>query len=259
MSLKSVRDSTSLSPIQISIGLTALQCVIAAPVLLRLRSAETVRSTKNGETASLTPKAANVVMYGPSAAIAYWASTLDGASKLSKLLLTHFGKKTVELFVVKQSSSASNGDEEDPDRVPTSAAVQTSAFYGIGTYLVLTQAVPVPTGVDYGQIVFWLGQLGSGFHKYLLENNSDTKNRSLPSQGLFGLNIAAPHYLCEIVAWLGLAASTGRTNPVSYVQAAMITAMLAVKAKNLNDRYPQLSAARSGESTKRWNLIPYIY
>jgi len=126
--------------------------------------------------------------------------------------------------------------------------------------------------MDYAQKIFWIGQFGESFHRFLLESNkkqqqsgTDASSRSgvLPQSGGLFKYVAAPHLLFEIVAWIGIAGCARQAN--AYVQATLVAAILALQAKKLNDvdrnERESLFAHRGGEEPppKRWNLIPYIY
>jgi hypothetical protein len=227
--------TSSLSATQLGIGLTILQCVVAIPVVLAVAGPlsqpgkdRAVAAADEGSNSSssqmskllnstLPETMANLVMYGPAAAIAYWkagflqlgaaAATSNPSSRVPLLLLAHFGKKAVEKIILKgQTGPRSSTVEEE---IPVAAMVQTAAFCGVGTYLVAAQALPVPAGVDFAQVVFWLGQFGNSFHVYVLEHykntvkgtNTTTAQRGIPDQGgLYGLNVAAPQLLFELVA-----------------------------------------------------------
>jgi hypothetical protein len=306
--------TSSLSATQLGIGLTILQCVVAIPVVLAIAAPpKTTTTTKNdravistaagGESTSSTSSSslskllsttlpetmANIVMYGPAAAIAYWkagflqlgaaAATTNPSSRVPLLLLAHFGKKAVEKILMKGQTGPTSTPEEE---IPVPAMAQTAAFCSVGTYLVAAQALPVPAGIDFAQVVFWLGQLGNSFHAYVLEQyqkksgggGTSTQQRGIPDQGgLYQFNVAAPQLLFEILAWLGIAASARSVS--GYVQAGLAAVVIAYQAKRLND-----NAAASDETSflsrggvagviggeapakltkKRWNLIPYIY
>lgn len=268
--LRKLMEDSSLSATQVGIGLTILQCIVAVPVVLAVRAPPSPkeRTLENGTT--LPETVANILMYGPAAAIAYWkagflqgASAAAASSKVPMLLLTHFGKKAMEKILLKGQTGSSPEEE-----IPINVAVQTSAFCSVGTYLVAAQALPVPAGIDFAQIVFWLGQLGNSFHASLLEHykaKEGSTSRGIPDTGgLFQVGVAAPQLLFEIVAWLGIASSARTTS--GYIQAGLTAIVLGYQAKRLNDAATEeetgfLSRSVGGESkpVKRWNLIPYIY
>jgi hypothetical protein len=302
--------TSSLSATQLGIGLTILQCVVAIPVVLAVVAAPPKSSTTNKNDRAVVTAAAgnessssslskllsttlpetmaNICMYGPAAAIAYWkagflqlgaaAATTNPSSRVPLLLLAHFGKKAVEKILMKGQTGPTSIPEEE---IPVSAMAQTAAFCGVGTYLVAAQALPVPAGIDFAQVVFWLGQLGNSFHAYVLEQyqkkgggGTATQQRGIPDQGgLYQFNVAAPQLLFEILAWLGIAASA--RSVTGYVQAGLAAVVIAYQAKRLNDNAAAATAddetsflSRGGvaggeapvqPTKKRWNLIPYIY
>jgi hypothetical protein len=301
--------TSSLSATQLGIGLTILQCVVAIPVVWavvvaappKTKNDRAVITTAGGTESSsssslskllnttLPETMANIVMYGPAAAIAYWkagflqlgaaAATSNPSSRVPLLLLAHFGKKAVEKILMKGQTGPTSIPEEE---IPVSAMAQTATFCGVGTYLVAAQALPVPAGIDLAQVVFWLGQLGNSFHAYVLEQyqkkgggGTAMQQRGIPNQGgLYQFNVAAPQLLFEILAWLGIAASARSVS--GYVQAGLAAVVIAYQAKRLNDNAAAASAADDATSflsrggvaggeapvqptKKRWNLIPYIY
>jgi hypothetical protein len=300
MSLKFLDNINLSSGQKLGIGISLVQCAVAAPILFhyqqqinqKSRSLELDVADKNNILATLdqplTPKISNLIVYGPSAAYAYyesiWGLTLnDTTAKVTKLLMTHFGKKAAELFILSNTSNSSSSDSESSSTT-VKVSLLTSTFYMIGTYLVVHNTLPLPMGmdIDYAQKIFWMGQFGESFHRYLLEAQA-AKNRKqkelgqrsyslLPTWGLFPW-VAAPHLLFEIVTWIGIAGCARQAN--TYVQATVVAVILAVQAKKLNDDVNNnspdnhdteqgLTTARSDvdgvePTKKRWNLIPYIY
>ena len=84
------------------------------------------------------------------------------------------------------------------------------------------QQAPVGGSVVPGVAVWAAGQIGNGYHHFLLANlrKPGEKAYVVPKGGLFGL-VACPHYFFEVVAFVGLGMV------ISHVGALVITSTCA--------------------------------
>ena len=243
----------SLSSSDYVIGLTVLECIVAVPVVYRLKTKKGKGGDENTSTQAVVSQAiGDVIMYGPSAALAYYKSTLDGAIKAPKLLMTYFGKKAFAQLLMDVKAG-----EASEETMPALVALETGVFYTVGTALLLENALPTPQGIDMGQVIFWLGNLGNSLHVYLLNEQKKSKKRGLPTLGLFGLDIAAPHMLCDIVAMLGVAACA-RTK-TGWAQVGLAVGVLGLQAARFSSDSDNQFDGSSRDQKKRWILIPYIW
>lgn len=251
-----------LSPLQLSFGFAVVQCLAAAPIVLY--GSDTYQS--RGNTGNrVTRKIANLIIYGPSALFAYYKSTgaADG-TKIAKLLLAHFGKRAVELFVLKKHEKPNSKlpvpADDDQDSVPVKVVAVTSVFYSVGTYLIATNALPMPAGIDYSQALFWMAEIGHSLHNYLLEQSTAADeatciSRTSPSAGGLYRYIVAPHLLFDIIAWAGIALCAKQTH--GYTQAALTALLLGWEARKLGSQDGSSTSRSLGQ--KRWSLIPFVF
>jgi very-long-chain enoyl-CoA reductase len=169
------------------------------------------------------------------------------------LLALHFAKREAEVFFLHRYSGGIP--------LPTSLMICTVYTLTSAQYLYFTSlaadagfyaaCADAPAAAAAAAALFAIGQAGNLYHHWLLARlrsgggggagagagGGAGKKRAyaVPQGGLFGL-VAAPHYLFEIVAWLGLALAT---------QAAVPLVACAGMASYLAGR----SAA-----TRRWNV-----
>ena len=119
----------------------------------------------------------------------------------------------------------------------------------IGTYYALITLMIASFALPYGQVdpglqnaglaLFGVGSLGNFYHHVLLARlRSDTKKTASstkryvpPRGGLFSF-VAAPHYLFEILAWLGIGLVAQQANAMLVV--ASMTSYLCGRAKATN-------------------------
>jgi very-long-chain enoyl-CoA reductase len=183
---------------------------------------------------------------------------LHDPSLVSLMLLVHFLKRTLEVAFLHSYSG----------HMPSSVANMIGFYYALITLLVAWTAVPIShiaslklmhTGVG----LFVIGELGNFYHHYLLKQLREEKTVSgakekrymPPRDGLF-VFVATPHYLCELVAWLGIACVAQQLH--SFLVFASMSSYLAGRAVMTNSMY------RERFSTTEWPrsrkaLIPFLY
>jgi very-long-chain enoyl-CoA reductase len=188
------------------------------------------------------------------------AVTLRSAGAMGAVAsLLHFGKRELEvLFVHKYSGS-----------MPAQSALFISAIYGIVGWALshfasrsgLDEAdAASPGGMTrraVGASLFVAGMAINAYHHVLLarlRKPGSTKRYVVPQGGLFPL-IACPHYLGEIIQWLGCAVALPTPMHIGWMlqglaylgtRAASTTAYYREK---LGDEYPR----------DRKHLIPWLY
>ncbi|KAI9033511.1 3-oxo-5-alpha-steroid 4-dehydrogenase-domain-containing protein [Hyaloraphidium curvatum] len=168
------------------------------------------------------------------------------------MLLAHFGKRVFEtLFVHKYSG---NGD------LPTSAVIGIN--YALQALLINSQQAQVADSLRLawafrvGLGLFAVGELGNLYHHYLLStlrSKGGEKKYSVPRGGLFSL-VVAPHYLFELVAWLGIAVVAQQTN--AWLVLACMTSYLAGRSTATLDWYKKNV---QGFPTDRKRLVPFLF
>lgn len=121
------------------------------------------------------------------------------------LVSAHFAKRCLEVLFLHKYSGFTNGF----------STVAISSLYATLSGLVgalaatelqpaLVSAPPFTTWLVPGLVLWTLGQGGNLYHHWLLANlrKPGETDYKVPKGGLFGL-VACPHYLFELVGWLG--------------------------------------------------------
>ena len=172
------------------------------------------------------------------------------------LLAVHFGKRVFEcIFVHKYSGS-----------MPWTTPPTIASVYVLGVLIQLHAAASrvnqdgQPSGIQtiLGLLFYVGGLVGNGYHHWLLaqlrNDSSSSKVYFVPSGGLFEF-VAAPHYLFEIIEWVGVAMVAGHI--FSLGLCAPIIAYLGLRAdgqrewnrQKFKDDYPP----------ERMRLVPFVY
>lgn len=177
------------------------------------------------------------------------------------LLALHFAKRELEVFFLHRYSGG----------MPLSTAVMISTVYTVTSlqYLYFAHATASsaaaaggafalsPSAAVVGVALFCVGQLGNLYHHWLLarlrSSASSSKAYIVPQGGLFGL-VAAPHYLFEIVAWLGMALATQSVVPL--VSACGMASYLAGRSASTL-RWNRANIP--GYPADRKSLVPFLW
>jgi very-long-chain enoyl-CoA reductase len=178
----------------------------------------------------------------------------NGREWITALLLSfHFGKRLLECLFVHKYSGTMDADFLLP----------ISMSYALTAALVAHQQLQVqeyshPMSELFCVIGLWLaviGQAGNFFHHYLLARlrKDKTSGYTIPSGGLFKF-VTAPHYLCELIAWLGLACVTQQLN--AFLTVADMTSYLAGRSvattRWYKSKFPDYPVERK-------HLIPFLF
>ena len=273
-----------------SLVVTAVQCANLGAVFNEMKSpapyskfAEKLESTG----ATWPSRKGMLVIYSPalltSAACLATAPSLNGRETLvSSLLVAHFAKRVLETLALHKYSG----------RCSAPMAGFIGIFYALGALLIASQQRAVPASVyaasnaalPLGLALFAVGQAGNLYHHYLLaalrrpvESSASatgkvpptpstsqamkeaslpavTPRYVLPTGGLFDL-VTMPHYLFEIVAWLGIAMCAQQLNAL--LVAAGMASYLSGRAiattrwytKRFGDKWPKA----------RRHLVPFLF
>lgn len=124
---------------------------------------------------------------------------------VATMLVLHYLKRELEVMLVHRYSG--NLD------LGTSCAI--SVFYGLAALGIVhytPKEIELGSVAAAGAVLFLLGSAGNGFHHWLLASLRSGGRKAasayvVPNSGLFKL-VACPHYLFELVAWLGVALSS---------------------------------------------------
>ena len=164
----------------------------------------------------------------------------------------HFAKRVCEVLVVHNYSG----------RVDVTTPSFVGFYYAVVAVLIGFVSDPNPSteALQAGKILFGFGLAGNFYHHRLLaklRNSSDggEKKYIAPKGGLFNY-VAAPHYLFELIGWLGVAIVSNHLNVYlvftamcSYLAGRSVAQNEFNRKKFSNDEWPET----------RKNLVPYIF
>ena len=165
----------------------------------------------------------------------------------------HFAKRVCEVLVVHKYSG----------RVDVTTPSFVGFYYAVVAVLIGFVSDPNPSteALQAGKILFGIGLAGNFYHHRLLaklrSNSTDggEKKYIAPKGGLFNY-VAAPHYLFELIGWLGVAIVSNHLNVYlvftamcSYLAGRSVAQNEFNRKKFSNDEWPET----------RKNLVPYIF
>ena len=176
-----------------------------------------------GKEARVSGRKGMLVIYAPALVAmglisAGTSSQIDGdrAILVNALLIAHFAKRCIETLFVHRYSGT----------MPLAASVGIGAYYTLVSAAIasLRCATPQPQAAALGVALFVVGSLGNLYHHWLLATLRPASSSSapaaaadrvktyqVPTGGLFSM-VAMPHYLFELVAWLGIAVASQHLN-----------------------------------------------
>jgi len=162
---------------------------------------------------------------------------------MSILFVIHFGKRCLEaLFVHKYSGP-----------IDVFSVVQITGFYCLAVWLGLFTTASVTETPDMitwiGLGTFAAGTVINGYHHWLLAKlrARGSTEYVLPRGGLFDV-IVCPHYLGELLAWLGIALVSRQL--AMYIWFVGETAYLLIRSRNTlkwyHAKFPQMAGRVRG-------------
>jgi len=196
--------------------------------------------------------------------IAYFPATLIALFKWAEsnqqnvaalLLFLHFAKRVMEVLFLHSYSGY----------MARSMSALMAVFYSFDTLLIASLALPA-NKVDNrfmiaGAILFAIGEFGNFFHHYLLAALREKKGGIVgrryqsPSGGFFSL-VAAPHYLFEVISWLGVAFCSQQVN--AFLEVLSHASYLAGRAYRTNMFYFRTFSDRDWPRCRKC-IFPFIF
>ena len=156
-----------------------------------------------------------MLVFPYAAAFGLWGHGAD-IGIVGTLVTLHFAKRVLEcLFIHRYSGTINVGSTLMITCIYLAAALGFLAMTTVARHPDQGQA-PVGGSAAPGVAVFAAGQLGNGYHHWLLANlrKPGEKAYAVPKGGLFSL-VCCPHYLFEVVAFVGLGLVTGHVGALS--------------------------------------------
>jgi len=222
-------------------GLTALQTVVIATSFSKESSDPTPYSkfaaAKDGQYDDpISSQNGMLRIYVPSVIVAAVYMLAVANKPCVPLLLVHFLKRTLEVLSLHKYSGT----------MPAGQANAIGTYYALMTLLISSVGLPAdqvdPSLQTLGYSLFAVGSFGNLYHHWLLarlrsdpDKKSDSSKKYVPPKGgLFSL-VAAPHYLFEVTAWLGIGLVAQQLN--AELVAVSMASYLFGRAKSTNDFY----------------------
>merc|ERR1740138_1440732 len=250
-------------------GLTisAVQCLNVLAFAIEKQTPTGYSKFADKATAKIPSQTGMLIIYVPAmvtaASMLATAHQVNGREALvAGMTLVHFAKRVFEVLCVHKYSG---------NMGPMCYFIGT--FYALLTLLITVQTQNVPPSLYAAAAsqaalpiaigLFALGELGNLYHHALLaamrkgtgaQATTEAKAYSVPQGGLFPL-VATPHYLFEIVAWLGISLAAQQLN------ALLVTAGMASYLSGRAVASTQWYRARFGEAypASRKHLVPFLF
>lgn len=200
-------------------------------------------------------------MYLPSALVAtiVWTRNLGNIDKMGLaglLLCVHFWKRVLEVAFVHRYSGT----------MPASTGNTIGFYYSLFTLMIASWGVRLADSDKFlnslGMCIFAVGIAGNAYHHWLLsklrsiEDPATKKKKYIPPKGgLFHL-VAAPHYMFELVGWLGMALVAQQMN--AFLTFAGMAAYLSARASMTNERYMEEFSQTEWPRTRR-AILPWVF
>lgn len=169
-------------------------------------------------------------------------------------LIIHFGKRLLEVLFLHKYSG----------KVERDLSIGIGIYYALGSLLISCVALPdfnINSDIIIaGAGLFATGICGNFYHHYLLAKLRDSKavgsyKYVVPKGGLFEY-VAAPHYLFELIGWLGIAVVSQHLN--AYLVFLCMTSYLSGRAYAQNEWNKKKFSSSEWDESKK-NIIPFIY
>lgn len=223
-------------------GLTAIQAMVIATSYTKESNDPTLYSkfaaAKDGTyDDAISSQQGMLRIYVPSVIVAVVYMLLSGENKpCVPLLFVHFLKRVLEVLGLHEYSGT----------MPGTQANFIGTYYALITLLISCVGLPAgqvdPNLQTFGYGLFALGSLGNLYHHWLLarlrsqpDKKSDSAKKYVPPEGGLFSVVAAPHYLFEVIAWIGISIVAQQLNAV--LVALSMASYLSGRAKSTNDFY----------------------
>lgn len=223
-------------------GLTALQAAVIATSFSKESNDPTMYSkfaaAKDGSYSDAVSSQNGMLrIYVPSVIVAVVFILFSAEDKTCvPLLFAHFLKRVIEVLGLHEYSGT----------MPASQANFIGMYYALSTLLISCVGLPAdqvdPNLQTLGYGLFAVGTLGNLYHHWLLarlrsqpDKKSDSAKKYVPPQGGLFAFVAAPHYLFEVIGWLGIGLVAQQLNAI--LVALSMASYLSGRAKSTNVFY----------------------
>jgi 3-oxo-5-alpha-steroid 4-dehydrogenase len=198
-----------------------------------------------------------LIAYLPAFLLGAYGYQVSQQQNLAALLVTiHFAKGLLEVMFVHKYSGT----------MEATIAAAIAAAYSLDTWIISSTALRVrdlrPVTLIVGSLLFVVGQLGNGYHHYILSTLRNTdhaanqEKRYVPPRGGLFQYVAAPHYLFELVSWLGVALCAQQVN--AFLSLFGFVSYLMGRSHKANEFYRQKFEAEEWPQSRK-NLVPLVW
>lgn len=272
--LAQMMDFPSKFPGNTGLVITALQLLVTATSFSTETNPETRAkyskfSQVNGKVPSATwsSRFAMMVIYTPAlfASLAILLASrvlpesamLPSPSLAAVLCAIHFAKRCLEVMFIHQYSGRT--DRATPSMI--------GVYYALIVVLIgwandadIRSEHDGRTDVKIivGSTLFGIGLLGNLYHHFLLANLRNSKKTTkyvAPAGGLFEF-VATPHYLFELIGWLGLAIVSHQLNV--YLVVSSMASYLGGRSVAQNE-FNRKTFSEKDWPRHRKNILPFIF
>jgi hypothetical protein len=260
-------------PGSIGLGITALQLFITATSYSTETNPDTRAkyskfSQANGKKQSATwsSRFAMMVIYTPALLVALaillapqvlHEAGLPSPSLAAAMCAIHFGKRCLEVLFLHKYSGRT--DRATPSMIGVYYALTTLLIsYANDASIRFDDDGRTHAKIIVGSTLFAVGLLGNFYHHFLLANlrsaNKSTKYVA-PTGGLFEF-VATPHYLFELIGWLGIAIASHQLNV--YLVVTSMMSYLGGRSVAQNE-FNRRTFSEKDWPRSRKNMVPFVF
>lgn len=260
-------------PSNIGLGITALQLFVTATSYSTETNPETRAkyskfSQANGKDPSATwpSRFAMMVIYTPALLVALAIllaphalpeAGLPSPSLAAAMCAIHFGKRCLEVMFLHKYSG----------RTDCATPSMIGVYYALTTLLIsfandasirFDNDGRTHAKIMVGSTLFTVGLLGNFYHHYLLANLRNaikTTKYVAPTGGLFEF-VATPHYLFELIGWIGVAIVSHQLNV--YLVVTSMMSYLGGRSVAQNE-FNRRTFNEKDWPRDRKNIVPFIF
>jgi very-long-chain enoyl-CoA reductase len=215
---------------------------------------------KGGKSKMIPSRIGMLIIYVPATIVAFVFQCIlpllkkdaSTPSVAGWMVLAHFLKRDLEVMLLHKYS----GETE------LNAARLIGLMYALTAFMICLVATPVArTPVEFfvSSGLFVVGSLGNLYHHYLLAqlraSSKSSRKYVAPRGGLFN-HVAAPHYMFELIAWLGIALASHQLT--GYLNLLSMTMYLTARSQNQNKWNREKFDEKEWPASRK-NMIPGIY
>ena len=172
--------------------------------VLELSGLSQIRYSKFRRAKGIATRTGMLILYGLPLAVAVFDFARRPTSNIAEIAVTtmlglHFAKRCLESAFLHRYSGP----------IDIVSVSQIAFFYSLVVWIDQFTTRSTPQGVDVvfvaGVALFVIGEVGNFVHHKILAGlrRGGDMTYVLPTGGLFGV-VACPHYLFELIAWLGI-------------------------------------------------------